>query len=87
MGKNARKGQDANNIVRGPAPEGQESDVVGLEGMEDHIEKLRRVSVSTKNLMNLLGDQLQRLSATVPIIRGFEIVRVQLYRGSCWLFV
>lgn len=59
----------------GPTAEGQ---VVSLGEMGDHIEKLKQVSVTAKSLMNLLGDQLQGLSATIPVLRGFEIVRLAI---------
>ena len=64
-------------VAHQPAAEGQGSEAVGLEGMGDHIEKLKQVSGATKTLMGLLGGQLQVLSATIPVLRGFDIVCVQ----------
>lgn len=60
-----------------PAVNGGASEVVGLGDMEDHIQTLKQVSETTKNLMNLLGGQLQELSATIPVLRGFDIVCVR----------
>ena len=55
-------------------PEEQSSAVVELGDMGEHIEKLKHVSSVTKKLADLLGGQLQGLSGTSPVLRGFEIV-------------
>ena len=80
MGGNKRKTPvPSSTTVDGPAPGGQDSAVVELRDMGDHIEKLKQVSLTTQKLVNLLGDQLQGLSGSIPILRGFEIVCVQLH--------
>ena len=61
--------------VHGRTPQGQKSAVVELGDMGDHIKKLKQVSVTAGCLITLLGDQIQVLSRTVPLLRGFEIVR------------
>ena len=62
--------------TRDRAAEGRESDAIELSEMPDHIGKLRQVSTTTKSLIKLLGEQLQGLSETIPVLRGFEIVCV-----------
>lgn len=83
-GKNKQKAlthlPETGTGVREPKPEGQGSDVVGLGDMKEHIENLKQVSATAKILMNLLGGQLQGLSTAIPVLRGFDIVRVQFNR-------
>jgi len=49
-----------------------------LGNIGDHITKLRQVASTTETLVNFLGGQLQGLSVTIPILRGFEIVCARL---------
>ena len=70
---------DTGTVTREPE-EKPGSEAVGLGGMGDHIKQLKQVSGATKNLMNMLGDQLQQLSATIPMLRGFELVRALSHR-------
>jgi len=63
--------------VHGSAIKGQGSAVIELGDMGDHIDKLKQVSLMNQKLANLLGDQLQGLSGTIPVLRGFEIVCVR----------
>jgi hypothetical protein len=58
------------------AQKGQESAVVD---MCDHIKKLKQVSGTAKSLIALLGDQIQVLSRSIPVRRGFEIVCGRFY--------
>ena len=54
-----------------------------LGDIGDHVNKLRQVTLTTQALVGLLGGQLQGLSVTIPLLRGFEIVRanfVSLFR-------
>ena len=51
------------------------AELVGLGDMGSHIDKLKQVSATTKNLVHFLGDQLQALSATIPVLCGLDIVR------------
>lgn len=77
MGKNKRQNLahlDTTNI-HGASDEGQGSVVSGLGDMGDHIEKLKHVASTMQKLANLLGDQLQGLSGTIPVLHGLEIVR------------
>ena len=53
--------------------------VIELQDAGDHIKKLKGISLATKHLMDLVGDQLQGLSATIPLLRGSEIVCVLIY--------
>ena len=50
--------------------------VVDLGGIADHIEKLKQVTTGTQKLVGLLGEQLQALSGTIPVLRALQIVRV-----------
>jgi hypothetical protein len=59
-----------------PTSEGRGSAAAELGGLGDHIKKLRQVSSTTQKLVSLLGDQLQGLSSTIPVLRGFEVVCV-----------
>ena len=62
-------------VVDGPG-----AGLVGLDDMCGHIDKLKQVSATTKNLVHFLGDQLQALSATIPVLCGLDIVRHYLHR-------
>ena len=70
---------DATSSGPVPAVQGQVSAVIELEDAGDHIKKLKGISLATKHLMDLVADQLQGLSATIPLLRGSEIVRVLYY--------
>ena len=60
-----------------------------MGGLGDHIDRLRQVSSTTQKLVSLLGDQLQGLSTSIPVLRGFEVVCVQFhpvtYSGLTWI--
>jgi len=61
--------------VNGPPTKGQHSE---LEDIVDHVGELRQVTATTQALVGFLWDQLQDLSVTIPLLRGFEIVRAKL---------
>ena len=56
---------------------GQGSGVIELGDISDHLGKLKQVTLTTQRLVHLLGDQLQGLSGTIPVLRGLDIVGVQ----------
>lgn len=68
-----------NTNVRRPTTGGGGSAIVELGDMGDHIEKLKLVSLGTQKLVDLLVGQLQGLSGTVPVLHGFEIVRIRFH--------
>ena len=43
--------------------------------MRDHMRQLQQVTGTTKSLVDLLVAQIRALEKTVPVGRGFEIVR------------
>jgi len=74
MGRNGRQTLPAlDTRVSGPTAKGPGSE---LGDISDHIGKLRQVTLTTQTLISLLGNQLQGLSVTIPVLRGFEIVCV-----------
>ena len=77
MGKGKRQNQSCtpDTSANGPTSEGPHSE---LGGISDHIGKLRQVTSTTETLMDLLVRQLQGLSVTIPVLRGFEIVCAKL---------
>ena len=80
MSKNKRNGLPSLNTGgHRPATEGEGSSIVELGDMGDHIAKLKQVSLGTQKLVNLLVDQLQGLSGTIPVLNGFEIVCIRFH--------
>jgi len=79
--RNKRNGLPPLDTSRGahrPVAEGG-SAVIKEEEMSAHIEKLKQVSLGTQRLSNLLVDQIQVLTETVPVLHGFEIVRIRFH--------
>jgi hypothetical protein len=62
-----------------PETDGGSSAVIGLGDVGDHLAKLGCVSNTAQKLMNLLGEQLQGLSGTIPVLRGTETVRIRFH--------
>jgi hypothetical protein len=73
MGKSRRQTPTPSDTNNGHYPLVEERGSE-LSDTHEHIYKLRQVMTTTKGLIGLLGDQLQGLSATIPVLRGLEIV-------------
>jgi hypothetical protein len=74
MGKNTSQNSSAVDIsAHGPAI------VSELKDVGDHIAKLKQVTLTTQNLVNFLGGQLQDLSRDIPVLRGFQAVCLQVH--------
>lgn len=79
MTKSKRKDKDLNPLdtnVHRSETEGAGSAAIGLGDVGDYLEKLGNVSLTTQKLMNFLGEQLQGLSVTIPVLQGTEAVRI-----------
>ena len=48
---------------------------IGLDGVQEHLERLREVSTIAAKLFSLLGDQITIVSSTAPIQRGYKTVQ------------
>lgn len=76
MGGHKRQTPDTSGHASTSTTQGGGAVVVELGGIADHIEKLKQVTTGTQKLVGLLGEQLQALSGTIPVLRALQIVRV-----------
>ena len=75
MGKKRQNPSTQDTGANGATTEGPHSELGGIGG---HIGNLRQVVSTTETLADLLARQLQELTATIPVLCGFEIVCAQI---------
>jgi len=76
MGKGKQQNKSAPDTgVNGLTTERPVSELRDIGG---HVGKLRQTTLTTQTIVGFLANQLEGLSVTIPVLRGFEIVRTKL---------